>query len=60
LDDVIWHVVGLEDETDGIPAWLGHEEMQEGIVALLEVDRSREELACLIKEKSNMQTWFCE
>lgn len=62
VDDSIWHDVGLEDDCfdQDPPRWLSDEAVREGIRALLEVDRCREEEIRLVKERCAMQEWFME
>ena len=58
MDDGIWQDVGLEDDTDGVPRWLGDEAVREGISAMLDLDRAQEELARVTMERTNIQNWF--
>ena len=58
VDDRLWQDVGLEDDTDGVPCWLGDEAVREGISAMLDLDRAQEELARVTMEHTNIQNWF--
>ncbi|KAK1217794.1 hypothetical protein PQX77_019544 [Marasmius sp. AFHP31] len=62
VDDVIWEDGGLTNEWDNRtpPLWLGDETVRSGIRAVLELDRSQEELKRLSHEQDAMQTWFAE
>ena len=61
VDDDIWQDVGLDNNQDGpVPQWLGDDKVQEGIQALLEVDRCHEEEARLHRERCAMQEWLKE
>jgi hypothetical protein len=60
VDDDIWQDVGLDDEEDSVPAWLGDEDTRRGIKALLELDRCFEEEECLGRERCALQEWFIE
>jgi len=58
VEDRIWQDVGLKDDTDGVPCWLGDEAVREGISAMLDLDRAQEELAWVTMEHTNIQDWF--
>jgi hypothetical protein len=60
VDDTLWQDVGLEDKINGIPGWLGNENIQEGINPMLERDRAKEELAQVAIERTKIQTWLRE
>jgi len=63
VDDDIWQDIGLTDETDemiAIPAWLGNNDVRDGIKALLEYDRCAEEIKRVKHECVCMQEWFYE
>ncbi|TFK31561.1 hypothetical protein BDQ12DRAFT_701529 [Crucibulum laeve] len=61
IDDDIWQDVGLLDEEIGeIPLWLGNEDVQKGIKAVLEFDWCSEEKLCLAQERQSMQEWISE
>jgi hypothetical protein len=61
VDDDIWQDAGLdEDEERSVPAWLGREDVCDGIKALLNHDRCLEEENRLQKERAAMQLWTQE
>ena len=63
VDDDIWQDIGLTNETDDmteIPAWLGNNDVRDGIKALLEHDRCVEEMERVKHERVCMQEWFKE
>ncbi|KII83755.1 hypothetical protein PLICRDRAFT_180102 [Plicaturopsis crispa FD-325 SS-3] len=63
VDDDIWQDIGLEEDNgdrNGIPLWLGDDQVREGIRARLELDRCLEEEARLSKERCSMQEWMME
>ena len=63
VDDNVWQDIGLTDSVDSvenIPAWLGNENVRQGIKALLEFDRCEEEERRLILEHISMQQWMRE
>lgn len=62
VDDEIWQDVGLDESDLGndIPRWLGDENVREGIKALLELDRCKEEERRLTYERTAMQEWLIE
>lgn len=61
VDDDIWQDVGLDDDqSTGIPRWLGDDKVREGIRTLLEYDRCIEEEDRVIHERAAMQEWFME
>jgi hypothetical protein len=45
VNDEIWQDIGLEDREEGssVPAWLGNDEVHQGINNVLELDRCIEE-----------------
>jgi len=61
-DDDIWQDVGLNDDYDGNvpPQWLSDEQVRQGIQALLENDRCKEEEMRLMRERYAMQDWMRE
>lgn len=53
--------MGLDDDqSTGIPRWLGDDKVREGIRTLLEYDRCIEEEDRVIHERAAMQEWFME
>jgi len=58
VEEGIWQDVGLEDDTDGVPCWLADEAVREGISAMLDLDRTQEELALVTMVLTNIQDWF--
>ena len=61
VDDDIWQDAGLgEEEEAHVPAWLGREDVHDGIKALLNHDCCLEEEECLQKERAAMQLWTQE
>jgi hypothetical protein len=65
VDDDIWLDIGLgydeENGDDSIPPlWLSNDNVREGIRALLDRDRCREESARILEERNAMQQWFNE
>ncbi|KIK81916.1 hypothetical protein PAXRUDRAFT_92959, partial [Paxillus rubicundulus Ve08.2h10] len=60
VDDEIWQDVGLEDREDTglIPAWLGDDEVRQGINNALELDQCVEEEKRLQRERCAMQDWM--
>ncbi|KAL0567595.1 hypothetical protein V5O48_014395 [Marasmius crinis-equi] len=62
VDDSIWQDVGLTDKYDNTrpPGWLADDPTREGIRALLERDRCREEIKRLSHERNAMQAWFAD
>lgn len=63
VDDDIWQDIGLDESTDnsdGVPKWLGDENVRQGIKSLLELDRCNEEEERLSKERCAMQDWMIE
>ena len=62
VDDDIWQEIGLDD-VDGdtpVPAWLGNQDVRDGIKLCLEFDRCQEEEARLRRERTAMQEWARE
>lgn len=58
VDSPIWDDVGLNDAgSDAVPAWLGDDEVRQGIPAWLTIQRCDEELIRLKKECANLQRW---
>ena len=62
IDDGIWQNLGLSeaDDLEQPPAWMSDESTRKGIRALLDRDRSDEELMRLQHERDSMQVWFRE
>lgn len=60
VDDEIWQEIGLDDEDVSIPAWLGDQNVRDGIKFCLEFDRCVEEKQRLCRERSAMQEWMRE
>jgi hypothetical protein len=63
IDDDIWQDIGLTDENDEnveIPAWLGDENVRQGIKSMLDIDRCIEERDRLIAECISMRQWMRE
>ncbi|RDB20395.1 hypothetical protein Hypma_012501 [Hypsizygus marmoreus] len=62
VDDDIWQDIGLDDDSDtgAIPAWLGDENTRNGIKAIVELDRCKEEEQRLGMEHCTMQEWMME
>jgi hypothetical protein len=60
VDDEIWQDVGLEEgeDTSLTPAWLGNDEVRQGITSVLELDRCVEEEMRLQRERCAMQDWM--
>jgi hypothetical protein len=60
IDDPIWFDAGLSEDNkeSAVPCWLGDDDVRQGIVGLLEVDRCKEELKRLKHKCSNLQSWF--
>ncbi|KAF8584061.1 hypothetical protein K439DRAFT_1616948 [Ramaria rubella] len=59
VDDSIWFDSGLGDDGDEVvPHWLSDNAVRSGIVALLQVDRCKEEKSRVKRECSQMQRWF--
>ncbi|KAJ3499902.1 hypothetical protein NMY22_g19449 [Coprinellus aureogranulatus] len=58
VDDPIWNDRGLDDEDEPTPLWLGHDEVREGIKALLLWRRCEEEERYLTREVVFLQTWY--
>ncbi|EIN07693.1 hypothetical protein PUNSTDRAFT_36730, partial [Punctularia strigosozonata HHB-11173 SS5] len=61
VDDPIWQDTGLLDDDDHgatCPVWLSDKRYRNGIRAMLERDRCREELARIYKERGTMQSWL--
>jgi hypothetical protein len=61
VDEPIWQILGLlsNDDTPA-PAWLGDENTHKGIVAMLDLKGCTRELEILARERTNIQTWYCE
>lgn len=62
VDDAIWHDDGLDgaEDKEPPPCWLADDAVREGIAALLETDRVREEMERLDKEVEAMLSWLNE
>ena len=60
VDSDIWNDVGLETEEDGIPMWLGDEDMCAGIRNRIEAERCIEEGDRLKREVLSLQSWCRE
>jgi hypothetical protein len=63
VDDTIWQDVGLDDGDDEdtvAPPWLCEEKVRDGIRAVLQLDRTKEEDVILKKEQRSLRTWFRE
>ena len=61
VDDEIWQEIGLDvDEDRSIPAWLGNQDVRDGIKLRLELDRCQEEEMRLRRERTAMQEWARE
>ena len=61
VDEDIWLDIGLtDDDLTEVPAWLGNDQVREGIKALLQYDRCIEEERRLKAEKLSLQQWFKE
>jgi hypothetical protein len=61
VDDEIWHDAGMEDDSDApIPEWLSNDDVRQGIILMLEVDRCVEEERRLRQERCNIQQWAIE
>jgi hypothetical protein len=63
VDDEIWQDVELDDDEAAVtepPLWLSNDEVRNGIKAVLELDRAKEEEIRLCKEWRSMQVWFAE
>ena len=61
VDDAIWQDVGLNDNgPDKLPLWLCDAEVRRGILAMLDLDRCKEEELRLQHERRAMQEWFSE
>ena len=61
VDDEIWQDVGLE-ENDAMapPRWMSDDAVRDGIKAVLELDRCKEEEERLVHERQALQVWFSE
>ena len=63
VDDEIWQDIGLEEvDSKEItpPCWMSDEAVRNGIKAVLELDRCKEEEERLIHECQALQVWFSE
>ncbi|KAG6821768.1 hypothetical protein H0H92_000974, partial [Tricholoma furcatifolium] len=62
VDDEIWQDIGLDDESPQgqPPPWLSDTNVRDGIVALLERDRSVEEMRRLKHEGHSIRLWLAE
>ena len=63
VDDEIWQDIGLEEvDSKEItpPRWMSDEAVRNGIKAVLELDRCKEEEERLIHERRALQVWFSE
>ena len=61
IDDEIWQDVGLvETDTAAPPQWMSDDTVNDGIKALLELDRCKEEEEQLFHECQALQAWFSE
>lgn len=59
VDDPIWRdVAAFDGDPLQVPKWLGDEETQKGIVAMLDAKCCTTELARLKQERSHLQTWY--
>jgi hypothetical protein len=58
VDNDIWQDIPLDDE--GMPMWLGDEQVREGIKWMLQLDRCIEEEHRLLRERVAMQDWMIE
>lgn len=61
VDDAIWQDVGLNDDgSEEPPRWLCDADVRNGILAMLDLDRCKEEELRLRHERCAMQEWFSE
>jgi hypothetical protein len=60
VDDEIWQEIGLDEEDVSVPAWLGDQNVRNGIKLCLEFDRCVEEKQRLRRERTTMQEWMRE
>jgi hypothetical protein len=60
VDDEIWQEISLDDEDVSIPAWLGDQNVRDGIKLCLDFDRCVEEEQRLQRERTAMQEWMRE
>jgi hypothetical protein len=60
VDDSIWQDIGLEENVGVMPAWLSDGKVRDGIKAMLELDRCKEEEVRLKRERCALQEWFLE
>jgi hypothetical protein len=58
VDDPIWNDRGLEDSDSGVPRWLGDDDVQAGIMAMLMLNHFEEEECYLIREAVLLQSWY--
>jgi hypothetical protein len=59
VDNDIWQDIPLDDG-EGMPRWLGDEQVREGIKWMLQLDRCNEEECRLSRERVAMQDWMTE
>ena len=64
VDDDIWQDIGLDldnlDASGNPPLWLCDQDARDGIKAMLELDRCKEEEDRLLHERRSLQQWFAE
>lgn len=61
VDDPVWRDASVWDgESAEMPAWLCDENVQAGIIAMLDLKCSRVELARLRRERSSLQMFYVE
>ncbi|TEB22292.1 hypothetical protein FA13DRAFT_1921014 [Coprinellus micaceus] len=58
VDDPIWNDHGLDETDTDAPRWLGDDEVQGCITAMLTVDHCEEEECHLIREAVLLQSWY--
>ncbi|TEB19812.1 hypothetical protein FA13DRAFT_1646138, partial [Coprinellus micaceus] len=58
IDDPIWNDRGLEESDLDVPRWLGEDEVQTSIAAMLVLNRCEEEECYLIREAVLLQSWY--
>lgn len=61
VDDEIWQDIGLEEmDSANPPRWMSDNAVRDGIKAMLELDRCKEEGERLVHERRALQIWFSE
>ncbi|TEB31106.1 hypothetical protein FA13DRAFT_1709947 [Coprinellus micaceus] len=58
INDPIWNDRGLEESDLDVPRWLGDDEVQTSIAAMLVLSRCEEEECYLIHEAVLLQSWY--